>query len=299
MSFSNVLRAFLVLSVLMTSTVAFVSNSFPSSNALQFSSSSLQMVADGRTPFIAGNWKMNPTSIDEATELATKVKDLTAGNTETEIAIFTPHPFLYPSYNILKDSKVQIGAQTIFFEDKGAYTGAVSASMIKSIGAEYVLTGHSERRVLFKTDDTSINRKVHKILDSGLKCILCIGEDQSEYNEGLNTEICTVQLAKDLAGVTAEQMKDVVIAYEPVWAIGTGLTCPPDIAQSVHASIRAWIEKKYGADVAKATRIQYGGSVTPETVDELMSCPDIDGALVGGASLVPESFARICNFEKL
>jgi len=263
----------------------------------RYAASKLSMVADGRRPFIAGNWKMNPTSLEEAKTLAAKVAELTKENTEVEMAVFAPHPFIYPVAKELEGSNVVVGAETIFTEDKGAYTGAVSATMVKSMGGKWVLAGHSERRVLFNTDDDSVNRQVLKILNRGMGCILCIGESQAEYDAGLNQEICTVQLAKDLKDVTPEQMKNVVIAYEPVWAIGTGLTATPEIAQNVHASIRAWVAKKFGEQIAKETRIQYGGSVTPETVDELMACPDIDGALVGGASLDAEKFARICNFE--
>ena len=162
-----------------------------------------------------------------------------------------------------------------------------------------MLCGHSERRTIFKDDDAAINRKVLKVLEDDLKPVLCIGETKDEYEAGLCESICKVQLAKDLAGVTADQMKDVVIAYEPVWAIGTGLVCPSDVAQDVHKSIRAYLATLYNADVAAATRIQYGGSVTPESVDELMSQPDIDGCLVGGASLVADKFARICNFNRV
>jgi len=268
--------------------------------------SGLFMVADGRKPFIAGNWKMNPTTIEEAHSLASKVKELTKGRSEIDIALFAPYPFIYTAKKAVDGSSIMVGAQSVYFEEKGAFTGAVSTGMIKTLGGHWILAGHSERRassVLYRMskgdDDFSINLKVKKILSSGLGCLLCIGESEQEYKEGLNKEICTVQLAKDLMGVTAEQMAKVVIAYEPVWAIGTGLTCPSDVAQSVHASIRSWIEAKYGKDVAKATRIQYGGSVTPETIDELMACPDIDGALVGGASLAADKFARICNYVKL
>uniref|UniRef100_A0A7S2XYZ2 Triosephosphate isomerase n=1 Tax=Fibrocapsa japonica TaxID=94617 RepID=A0A7S2XYZ2_9STRA len=258
--------------------------------------SSTQLSMADRVPFICGNWKMNPTTLEEAKALAEGVKSGCDGSA-AEVAIFTPHPFLYPVGKILDGSTVKYGGETVFFEDKGAYTGAVSASMLKTVGCEYVLAGHSERRVLFKTDDSAISRKVRKILDSGMKPVLCIGESREEYEANLNKEICCIQLAKDLAGVSAEEMKLVTIAYEPVWAIGTGLTATPEIAQNVHAYIRSWVAGKYGQEVADEVRIQYGGSVTPETVDELMACPDIDGALVGGASLDAAKFSRIVNFE--
>lgn len=193
--------------------------------------------------------------------------------------------------------KIKVGAQNAYFEEKGAFTGAVSAAMLKSCGVEYVLVGHSERRSVFGESDTTINKVVHKIFEGGMIPILCIGETKDEYELGLNENICTLQLSKDLKGVSPEAVKKLVIAYEPVWAIGTGLSATPEIAQSVHAAIRKWLRKTYGDDVADAVRIQYGGSVTPETVDELMKMPDIDGALVGGASLKAESFARIVNFN--
>lgn len=250
-----------------------------------------------RTPIIAGNWKMNPSSVEDAVALAEGVASAST-SPPCEVVVTPPHPFLSDVADKLGDSPVKIAAQSIFFEDKGAYTGAVCASMVESLGCSYVLAGHSERRCVFKDDDLAINRKVKKILESGtMSCILCIGESLEEYEAGLVREICNVQLAKDLSGVTAEEMARVVIAYEPVWAIGTGLTCPAEKAQEVHVGIRAWLAGAYGQDVADTVRIQYGGSVSPETVDELMAMPDIDGCLVGGASLVPDKFARIVNFE--
>ena len=199
---------------------------------------------------------------------------------------------------IIKDSKVHLGAQSVFFEDKGAYTGAVAASMVKSMGVTYILTGHSERRTVFKDDDGAINKKTLKVLESGMIPVLCIGETKEEYDAGLCEAVCAIQLAKDLAGVSADDMKKIVIAYEPVWAIGTGLVCPTPVAQDVHKFLRAKLATMYDQATADAVRIQYGGSVTPESVDELMSMPDIDGCLVGGASLVAEKFARICNYVR-
>merc|ERR1712151_423120 len=166
------------------------------------------------------------------------------------------------------------------------YTGSVSASMVKSIGCEYILCGHSERRTLFSDSDDAINKKVLKVLESGMKPILCIGETKEEYDLKIKNEVCAMQLSKDLLGVSKEQMKDVVFAYEPVWAIGTGLVC-------------GVLSNLYDDEVAQQTRIQYGGSVTPDSVDELMSQPDIDGCLVGGASLVADKFGRIINFKSL
>lgn len=194
---------------------------------------------------------------------------------------------------------IKLGAQTSFYENKGAYTGAVSAPMLKSVDCTYVLVGHSERRSVFVEQDGDINHIVERVQESNMTPILCIGESKEEYELGLNEAICTSQMAKDLKGLTAEQVSNIVVAYEPVWAIGTGLTASPAVAQSVHAAIRAWIRKTYGNDVAEKVRILYGGSVTPDTVDELMAQPDIDGALVGGASLTAKSFARIAMFNRI
>ncbi|EED90123.1 triose-phosphate isomerase, partial [Thalassiosira pseudonana CCMP1335] len=190
-----------------------------------------------------------------------------------------------------------VGAQQVYYEDKGAFTGSVAASMVKSVGCEYVLCGHSERRTLFSDSDVNINAKVKKVLEFGMKPILCIGETKDEFDLGITKEVCAMQVSKDLAGVSKEDMENVVIAYEPVWAIGTGLVCEADKANDVHKFIRSVLEKMYDKEVAEAMRIQYGGSVTDQSVDELMSQSDIDGCLVGGASLFADKFSRIVNFQ--
>jgi triosephosphate isomerase len=249
-----------------------------------------------RDSCIAGNWKMNPTTCEEAVSLAKEVVDASA-TAPGDFAVFVPYPYLGPVGDVLKGSSVGLGAQDCYTEEKGAFTGAVSMGMIKSLGCTYALAGHSERRTVFGENDEDINAKVRVILDSGLKCILCVGEVKEEYEMGLNKEVCAIQLAKCLTGVSEAELSEVVIAYEPVWAIGTGLTATPEIAEDVHKYIRSWFEKTYSKAAADAMRIQYGGSVTPETVDELMSQPDIDGALVGGASLVGEKFSRIMNYK--
>jgi len=249
-----------------------------------------------RTSITGGNWKMNPTTLAEAKELASVIA--TAADTAPgEAIIFPPYPFLGPVGEIIGSSKLHLGSQSIFFEDKGAYTGAVSASMVKSLGVTYVLAGHSERRTLFKDDDTKINKKVLKIIESGMIPVVCVGETKEEFDANLCESVCAIQLAKDLAGVEAADVKTMVIAYEPVWAIGTGLVCPSDTAQKVHEFIRGKIAQMYDQATADAVRIQYGGSVTPDSIDELMAMPDIDGCLVGGASLVGEKFSRILNYE--
>jgi len=253
---------------------------------------------------MAGNWKMNPCTEDDALELSTALTKLLGDETCpiddsplcTEVVIFPPFPFISQVSNVVGDAGITVGAQSIYFEEKGAYTGSVSAPMVLSMGCEYVLCGHSERRTLFDDDDKAINRKVHKVLSSGMKPILCVGESQEEHDLHIKNEVCAMQLSKDLADVTKEQMKDVVIAYEPVWAIGTGLVCGSADANETHAFLRTILTRMYDDEVAQATRIQYGGSVTPDSVDELMAMPEIDGCLVGGASLVAEKFGRIINF---
>jgi triosephosphate isomerase len=253
-----------------------------------------------RLPFIAGNWKMN-TDLTSAAELAKEVMELTKDidPTKTEIALIPPFPFLHDIFKIVGSSpqNIKIAAQSVYFEKKGAFTGAVSSTMLKSVGCAYVLVGHSERRKIFGEQDGEINNEVRSVLEVGLTPILCIGETKEEYQLGLNQQICNLQLAKDLRGLTSDEVRKTVVAYEPVWAIGTGLSATPEIAQSVHSAIRKWLTKAYGKDVADDVRILYGGSVTPETVDDLMKCPDIDGALVGGASLTAKSFARIAKFS--
>merc|ERR1712232_1256300 len=272
-----------------------------------FGISSTQLDAK-RQPIMAGNWKMNPGTEDEAMELASGLTTLLGAETCpmdeenefcTEVVLFPPFPFLSKVKEVVDEVGITVGAQSIYFEDKGAYTGSVSASMVKSIGCEYILCGHSERRTLFSDSDDAINKKVLKVLESGMKPILCIGETKEEYDLKIKNEVCAMQLSKDLLGVSKEQMKDVVIAYEPVWAIGTGLVCGAQEANEVHEFLRGVLSNLYDDEVAQQTRIQYGGSVTPDSVDELMSQPDIDGCLVGGASLVADKFGRIINFKSL
>jgi triosephosphate isomerase len=250
-----------------------------------------------RKPIIAGNWKMNPEGIDEAIALGKGIAEKAAGQDKAEVLLCVPHVYITSIIDELKDSNVNIGAQSVYFEDKGAFTGAVSTCMVKSVGVTHVLSGHSERRVIFKNDDSAVNRKTRKILDAGLNCMLCIGESKEEYEGKLAEAICATQLSKDLAGVTKEQMARVSIAYEPVWAIGTGLVCASDDAQKIHEYIRKWLAVLYDEETADSVRILYGGSVTPESVDDLMSKPDIDGCLVGGASLDADKFGRIINFK--
>jgi len=282
-------------------------NAFSPSAPRTFGITSTQLDAK-RQPIMAGNWKMNPGTEDDAIELASGLTTLLGEETCpmdednefcTEVVLFPPFPFLSKVKNVVEEVGITVGAQSIYYEDKGAYTGSVAASMVKSIGCEYILCGHSERRTLFTDSDDAINKKVLKVLESGMKPILCVGETKEEYDLNIKNEVCAMQLSKDLLGVTKEQMADVVIAYEPVWAIGTGLVCGSKEANDVHVFLRGVLSNLYDDEVAQQTRIQYGGSVTPDSVDELMAQPDIDGCLVGGASLVADKFGRIINFKKL
>merc|ERR1719247_1398569 len=248
-----------------------------------------------RTPLMAGNWKMN-TVLDEAKTLAKDVAAAAKGAPGVDVAVCVPFPFLIPVGDVLSGTGVSLGAQDCYYETAGAYTAAVSTSMLKSVGSQYVLSGHSERRATFGDSDADINKKTLKILEEGLTCILCIGELKEERESGETFNVCDTQLTEGLKGVSAEMMKKVVIAYEPVWAIGTGLTATPEVAQETHAYIRSWFVDNYSQEVADDVIIQYGGSVNDANVDALMACPDIDGALVGGASLKAASFSRIINF---
>jgi len=294
----------IAVSLNLSSTGAFVVPATPT--AFQ-SSSSMVLSASERQPIMAGNWKMNPLTEGEAEELSQALTNLLGEETCpfdeenemcTEVVIFPPHPFIRSVKNKVEEAGITVGAQSIYWEKKGAYTGEVAGSMIKSIGCEYVLCGHSERRSLFSDDDDAINKKVLKVLEDGLKPILCIGETKEEFDMDIRSPILRMQLSKDLSGVTKEQMANVVIAYEPVWAIGTGLVCGSADANAVHKELREVLATIFDEEVAQSTRIQYGGSVTPDSVDELMAQPEIDGCLVGGASLVAESFGRIINYEK-
>jgi len=237
-----------------------------------------------------------PSAISLTQEVIDQTKDIDPST--REIAVIPPFPFLYEVFKTIGESsnRVKLGAQSVYFEKKGAFTGAVSATMLKSVGVSYCLVGHSERRKIFGELDGEINKEIRSVLEAGITPVLCIGETKEEYVLGLNEQICNLQLAKDLDGLTADEVKKIVVAYEPVWAIGTGLSATPEIAQSVHFAIRSWIAKTFGKETADAVRILYGGSVTPETVDDLMKCPDIDGALVGGASLTAKSFSRIAGY---
>jgi len=246
---------------------------------------------------IAGNWKMNKT-IGEAIELAQKLVESLKDVNDRDILICPPFTALYSVYQVIKGTNIKLGAQDVFYENSGAFTGEISPIMLKDVGCEYVIIGHSERRHIIGETDELINKKIKAAINNGLKTILCVGELLEEREAGKTLEVVKTQIEKGLNGVSKEEMKNVVIAYEPVWAIGTGKTAKPEDAQEVHAYIRELLSKLYSKEIADETIIQYGGSVKASNIDSLMAMPDIDGALVGGASLVAEEFTRIVKFIK-
>ncbi len=245
-----------------------------------------------RKIIIAGNWKMYKTSF-EAIELVTELKRTLGDMTEVDVVVCPPFTALSEVKDVLNDSSIALGAQNIYWEDFGAFTGEVSAPMIKAIGVEYVILGHSERRQFFGETDATVNKKIKAALKHVLIPIVCIGEVLSEREAGKTFDVIKTQLEGSLVNLSASEMENIVLAYEPVWAIGTGKTATPAQAQEVHKFIRDWLTKKYDAAIANKVRIQYGGSVKPENTAELMGQPDIDGALVGGASLKSDSFTAI------
>jgi triosephosphate isomerase len=249
-----------------------------------------------RKPIIAGNWKMNKTAT-EARDLASKLIPLVSGVKDRDIVLAPSFTSIPAVAETIKGTNMSLSAQDLFWEERGAFTGEVSAEMLLDLGCKYVIIGHSERRQFFGETDETVNKKVRHALNKGLLPIVCVGELLSEREAGKANEVIERQVTGALKGATAAEMQKIVIAYEPVWAIGTGKTATPDQANEVHAFIRQKIKSMYTADVADALRIQYGGSVTPENVSTLMAKPDIDGALVGGASLKPESFAALVNFK--
>lgn len=245
-----------------------------------------------RTPFIAGNWKMNKT-IDEAVELVRELRRLVLDVETVEIAVCPPFVALSAVAEALRGSKIKVGAQNLFWEEKGAYTGEISGAMLKGL-AECVIIGHSERRQYFGETDETVNKRVKAALAKGLQPIVCVGETLAQYEAGETAQVVSGQVRRGLDGLTVEQAKSIVIAYEPVWAIGTGKAATGAGANSVVAlNIRGPLSEMFGEAVAQSIRVQYGGSVTPANIAEFMSMPDLDGALVGGASLKANDFAEI------
>ena len=248
-----------------------------------------------RRPFLAGNWKMNKT-VPEAVALAKELVQAVANVADRDIVICPTFPCLAPVAEVVRGTNVKLGAQNMYFEDSGAYTGEISADMLISAGVEFVILGHSERREYFGETNQIVNKKLKKALEKGLGPIVCVGEKLAEREAGKAEAVVEDHVRGAFEGITASDALKVTIAYEPVWAIGTGKTATPDDANAMHAFIRTVLGSIYSADVAGKIRIQYGGSANDKNIDDLMKMPDIDGALVGGASLKADSFSRIVKF---
>lgn len=247
-----------------------------------------------RVPFICGNWKMHKT-VGEAVELVDALMPAVASLSGVEIGVAPPFTALHPVSKRLTNSKIALAAQNCHFEREGAYTGEVSVGMLKDVGVRYAIIGHSERRTLFGETDEGCAKKVNAALGAGLRVIYCLGETLEERESNRTIDVVTRQFKVGLAGISADQVPDVVVAYEPVWAIGTGKTATPAQAQEVHAHLRKLCGELLGAKSAEGLRIQYGGSMKPDNAKDLLSQPDIDGGLIGGASLKADAFAAICN----
>jgi triosephosphate isomerase len=257
-----------------------------------------EVEAMARVPFIAGNWKMNKTVV-EAVDLARQLKSASAEVEGVEVAVAPPFTALHAVKKELQGSSIRLAAQNVFWEEKGAFTGEVSSPMLREIGCDYVIVGHSERRQFFGETDETVNRRLRAVLGHGMKAIFCIGETLQEREGGKTFSVIERQVEGGLRGLEEGEMKAIAIAYEPVWAIGTGKTATPEQAEEVHRSIRGKLEGLFSRSTAENVRIQYGGSVTPENVKGLMAQPDIDGALVGGASLKSETFSKIVRFREI
>lgn len=247
-----------------------------------------------RKPIIAGNWKMNKTA-KEAAKLIVGLRDKVAG-ASCEVVICPPYTSLAQAVTLTEGTNIKVGAQNMYFEESGAFTGEISPLMLKEIGVEYVILGHSERRQYFKEDDELINKKLKSAYIYGLTPILCVGETLEERETGKTYEVISNQLLADFADIDSKNVENSIIAYEPIWAIGTGKTATSEDANDVIKFIRGKIKEMFGENPAEEIRIQYGGSVKPSTIKGQMQMSDIDGALVGGASLNVEDFAGIVNF---
>jgi triosephosphate isomerase len=245
---------------------------------------------------IAGNWKMYKTP-SESIEFVEKLIKNLKNYEDRDILICPPFTSLYPVSQIIKNSSVKLGAQNVYFENEGAFTGEISPFMLKDIGVEYVICGHSERRNIFGETDEIINKKVKKVTENGMHPILCVGEKLEEREKGQTFEVVENQIRNCLSNF--KDIEKLVIAYEPVWAIGTGKTALPQQAEEVHIFIRELIGKMYNSEIAENLIILYGGSVKPENIDQLMKEKDIDGVLVGGACLKIDSFLRIIDYKKI
>jgi triosephosphate isomerase (TIM) len=245
-------------------------------------------------PLIIGNWKMNKT-VSEAIRLVTELKSILSGKQEVDIAVAPSYVALHSVEIAAQGTQIALAAQDVFFEESGPYTGEVSAPMLVDVGCKYVIVGHSERRQMGETDAT-INKKLRSALDNEISPVLCVGETKAEREAKKTFDVVERQLREGLRGVNDSYAQDLVVAYEPVWAIGTGNTATPGQAQEAHQFIKEKLAAIFRRDIAQKIRVIYGGSVTPQNVKDLMSQQDVDGALVGGASLEARSFADIVNF---
>ena len=247
-----------------------------------------------RRKVIAGNWKMNMTP-SQAKALIEETKPLVAGKDNCDIIFCVPFVDIYAAQEAAAGSNIKIGAENVHFAEKGAYTGEISADMLVDLGVEYVIIGHSERRQYFAETDETVNMRVKAALEAGLKVILCVGELEKERDQGITAEILGKQTKVDLLDVTAEQMKNVIIAYEPVWAIGTGKTASNEQADEACGVVRAVVEELFGKSVADEVIVQYGGSMNAKNCADLLKCENVDGGLIGGASLKTEDFGIIVD----
>jgi triosephosphate isomerase len=250
-----------------------------------------------RVPVIAGNWKMHK-GRDEAIAFVIALRKLLAEAGGVKVVVCPPFTVLDGVLAACDGSQIKVGAQDMHWEDQGAYTGEISPAMLADLGCEYVIIGHSERRQYFGETDQTVNKKVKAALTKGLIPIMCVGESLEEREKGVTKELIGKQLAQGLAGLNGEEISGLIVAYEPIWAIGTGKTATAEQAEEVCAFIREQLAGRFSQEVAEGMIIQYGGSVKPENIGELMAKPNIDGALVGGASLEPDSFAKIVKFEE-
>ncbi len=251
---------------------------------------------NSRTPLIAGNWKMYKTTL-EAVKTAQRLVELVADSADVDIMIAPVFTALDPVSQVVSNSRVALGAQNLYWEKEGAYTGEISADMLLSAGCQYVIIGHSERRQYFGETDETVNKKIRAALDTALIPVLCVGETEEEREAGQTFSVLDKQVKIGLNKYFAKDLGTLVIAYEPVWAIGTGKTATKEQAQETHEYIRSLMNQTFDKALAQSVRILYGGSVKPANVSELMAMPDIDGALVGGASLDAESFSKIVKFQ--
>ena len=248
-----------------------------------------------RKPIIAGNWKMNMTRA-QAAQLITELKPLVA-DAEAEVVICVPYTDIDTAVTLCKGSNIKVGAENVAWAEKGAFTGEISADMLLELGTEYVIIGHSERRQYFGETDASVNARLKTAIAKGLKPIVCVGETLDERESGKTNCVIETQVKGAFDGVSASDAAKVVIAYEPVWAIGTGKTATSEQAEETIKAIRGVVAGLYGADCSEEVRIQYGGSMNPKNVKELMAQPDIDGGLIGGASLKAVDFSQVVNYK--